>query len=456
MNRKTIVAGFLPACFTLIALLFTAGIYAQKPEVMIRDSASLNECISYAFKNQPLVKQLKLDEDIARQDIRIALTDWLPQVNSTLTFQDNIKRPTLIFPNFNDPTGPKTEVTTGVQYNSSLALSASQTIFNNSVYLAGSTAKYYRKKSKQTTDEALIGLVVNVSKAYYDVLLTRLQLKILDEDIQRLDKSLKDAYARYQNGISDKIDYKRATISLNNAQSQKINAEESIKAKYTYLKQLMGYPDDKPLVLSYDSISMQNDMLVDTVTGLNYNNRIEYRLLETNLHLQRSNINYYKLSFLPSLSGYANYNLVYQNDLTSELYKKSFPNSSVGLTLSFPLFQSSKKMQNLRRANLQYERLALDTLNLKNQINTEYAQAIASYKSNLSAYRITQQNIDIARDVYNTVKLQYDQGVKTYLEVIVSETDLRTAQINNLNALFRVLSSKLDVERALGNISTDY
>ncbi len=190
--------------------------------------------------------------------------------------------------------------------------------------------------------------------------------------------------------------------------------------------------------------------------GLSYSNRIEYQLLKTNLHLQRSNINYYKLSFLPSLSGYANYNLVYQNDLTSELYKKSFPNSSVGLTLSFPLFQSSKRMQNLRKANLQYERLALDTLNLKNQINTEYAEAIASYKSNLTAYRITQQNIDIARDVYNTVKLQYDQGVKSYLEVIVSETDLRTAQINNLNALFKVLSSKLDVEQALGNISINY
>jgi outer membrane protein len=456
MNRKTILTRYSPAGLILIILLFNAGIYAQKPEVMIHDSASLNECISYAFKNQPLVKQLKLDEDIANQDIRIAMTDWLPQLNSSVTFQDNIKRPTLIFPNFNDPTGPKTEITTGVNYNSSLQLSASQTIFNNSVYLAGSTAKYYRKKSKQTTNEAMIGLVVNISKAYYDVLLTWQQMKILNEDIQRLDKSLKDAFARYQNGISDKIDYKRATISLNNARTQKVSAEESIKAKYTYLKQLMGYPADRPLVLSYDSIRMQNDMLVDTLAGLSYSNRIEYQLLETNLHLQRSNINYYKLSFLPSLSGYANYNFVYQNDLISELYKKSFPNSSVGLTLSFPLFQSSKRMQNLRKANLQYERLALDTLNLKNQINTEYAEAIASYKSNLTAYRITQQNIDIARDVYNTVKLQYDQGVKSYLEVIVSETDLRTAQINNLNALFKVLSSKLDVEQALGNISINY
>ncbi len=456
MSGKTLFIKNIPFLFLIIITSLTSGLHAQGTEKMMQDSVTLDECIAYAFKNQPLVKQLKLDEDIASQDISISLSDWLPQINSNASVQDNIKRPTLIFPNFSNPTGPKTEVTTGVNYNSSLQFSASQTIFNNDVYLAGSTAKYYRKKSKQTTDEALTGMVVDISKAFYDVLLTRQQLKILDEDIQRLQKSLKDALARYQNGISDKIDYKRATISLNDAQSQKTSAEESIKAKYTYLKQLMGYPSDKPLVLNYDSIRMQNDMLVDTLSGLQYSNRIEYRLLKTNLRLQKSSVNYYRLSFLPSLSGFANYNFVFQNDKTSELYKKTFPNSSVGLTLSFPIFEGSKRLHNLKKANLQYERMALDTLNLKDQINTEYAQAMASYKSNLNAYRLTQQNIGIARDVYNTVKLQYDQGVKSYLEVIVSETDLRTAEINNLNALFKVLSSKLDVQQALGDISIDY
>ena len=81
---------------------------------------------------------------------------------------------------------------------------------------------------------------------------------------------------------------------------------------------------------------------------------------------------------------------------------------------------------------------------------------MATYRSSLYAYKLALENIDIARDVYNTVKLQYDQGIKSYLEVIVAETDLRSAQINNLNALFVVLSSKLDVEKALGNISTNY
>jgi outer membrane protein TolC len=64
-------------------------------------------------------------------------------------------------------------------------------------------------------------------------------------------------------------------------------------------------------------------------------------------------------------------------------------------------------------------------------------------------------NIALARDIFNTVRLQYEKGIKAYLEVIVSETDLRTAELNYLNSLFRVLSSKVDLEKAAGDIKVN-
>ncbi len=100
--------------------------------------------------------------------------------------------------------------------------------------------------------------------------------------------------------------------------------------------------------------------------------------------------------------------------------------------------------------------MALDTVIIKNQFNTEYSQALASYKSNLIELKKMQENVDVANEVYKLVKFQYEKGIKVYLEVIVSETDLRSAQISELDALFHVVSSKLDVERALGTIPLNY
>jgi outer membrane protein TolC len=48
------------------------------------------------------------------------------------------------------------------------------------------------------------------------------------------------------------------------------------------------------------------------------------------------------------------------------------------------------------------------------------------------------------------VKLQYNEGIKAYLDVIVAASDLRTSEINYQNALFELLKSKADLERALG------
>ena len=397
-----------------------------------------------------------LAEKIARQDVNIALSDWLPQINSTASLQHYLEQPVVIFPNFSDPSAGKIKVTTGVVNNSPIQFSASQTIFNNSVYIAGKTGKYYRERASQSTEQALIDLVMNISKSYYSVLLSQQQLNIYNQDIDRLSQSLKDSYALYQNGATDNIDYKRATIALNNAKAQKLAAGEQIKANLSYLKNLMNYPIDSSLALEYDSAALNQEILIDTLHGPLDQKRIEYQLFQTNLMLQKSNVQYNKLSYLPSLSAFANYNLIFQNDQFKDLYKQSYPNSIIGLSLSFPIFEGNKRGFNLKKARLQYESAALDSLNLKQQFNSEYTKALANYKSSLYAYNLSVDNINIAKEVYNTVKLQYNQGIKPYLEVIVSETDLRTAQIGKLNALFVLLSSKLDVEKSLGNISTNY
>jgi outer membrane protein TolC len=86
-------------------------------------------------------------------------------------------------------------------------------------------------------------------------------------------------------------------------------------------------------------------------------------------------------------------------------------------------------------------------------VNTEYEQAIATYKSSLNNYNILKDNLTLAEDVFNTIQVQYKSGIKTYLDVIVSQNDLISAQINYLDALYQLLTSKIDVQKALGQIT---
>jgi outer membrane protein TolC len=407
-------------------------------------NATLSNCVQFALQHQPAIQQSLIDQQITEHQIKSQLSAWYPQINFAFSYVNDFRSPEVPEDGSAVPEN---------DFNSSdIGISATQNIFNRDVFLASKTAKDIRTKAKQNTISNKIDVTVNVAKSFYDVLLTQKQIELTAADIVRLERSLKDTYNQYQFGLVDKVDYKRATISLNNAKAEKKQYEESLKEKYTYLRQQMGYSATAELQLKYDSTQMQNDVLIDTNQIVNYQNRIEFQQLETQRKLLASSVQYYKWSFIPTLSASAGYDLGYFNQRFSPLYNDSYPSSYAGITLGLPIFQGGKRIQDIKVAQLQLQRTDFDIVTLKNEVNTEFSSAMAEYKSNLNDYYLLKDNLDLSTDVYNTIQLQYRAGVKTYLDVITAESDLRSSEVNYTNALYNVLSSKFDVEKALGSI----
>jgi outer membrane protein len=424
--------------------------YAQADSAgTVLQKATLQDVINYALKNKPLVQQSLIDEEIGERDIKSALSGWLPQINGNGTLNHNLKQQTTIL----TTNGESSFLTFGGKNVSSLVVQADQQILNAGLIQASKTAKYFRQQYKQTTESNKINTVVEVSKAFYDILTSKEQLNIINENIARLEKQLRDANAQYEVGLVDKTDFQRAQISLSNSKADLKRTQELLKSKYAYLRELIGYTANKEFDLAYSEGEMERNIAIDTNQRVSYPGRIEYRLLQTQRELQRINTSYNKLSYLPSLSGFYNYGWNYQSQNFNDLYNQVFPSSIIGLKLSIPIFLGGKRTQEIKKSQLQERRIDLDLVDARNQINTQYESAMATYKANLNDLNTQKANVEISRQVYNTIKLQYDEGIKTYLDLMTSETDLRTAQLNYLNALYSLLSSKLDVQQALGTVT---
>ncbi len=424
---------------------------AQHTSDSLLQQATIQTCVQYALTNQPQVRQALIDEDIVNNEVKTRLADWFPQIAFNGNYQHYFQLPSMALAA--DSTGKRQIIQTGVHNTSTLGLSLTQNIFNRDVLLASRTASEVRLQARQQTASTKIDLTIAVSKAFYGILATQQQIALLEDDIARLTRSLQDAYNQYKAGIVDKIDYKRATIALNNSKAQKKDYEEQLTAEYANLKLLMGYPQNSPITLNYDSLQMEQDAVLDTLQQLKYEDRIEYRLLQTQQNLAQSNLKYNKWSFLPTVSAFGNYNIAYLNQDLMKLYTGAFPNSYIGLSLGVPIFQGLKRKYQIRTAQLQLKRIDYDYVSLKDNINTQNTQALANYKANYYNYSILKENVATATEVYNTIQLQYKAGIKTYLDVILAENDLRSAQVNYTNALYDVLTSKLDVQQALGTIA---
>lgn len=438
MRRTLQFCGF--CCALLLSNL--AGAQYRSDSALV--NASLPDCVQYALTHQPAVQQALLDEAIVEKQIQSRLADWYPQISLNYNLQHNFELPVSYFSG--------SYIRTGTFNSSNVGLNVTQNIFNRDVLLASRSASDVRTQAKQNTSFNRIDVAVNVSKAFFDVLLTEEQVSVLNTAIGRLERSLKDAVSQYNAGIADKTDYKRATIALNNARAQAKQSADQVTAKLAYLKQLMGYPDSASLVLRYDTNYIERDAFIDTVSSVQYENRIEYRQLQTQKRLQDANLQYYRNSYLPSISAFGNYNMGYLGNDFAKTYNNGFGSSNIGVQLAFPIFQGNKRVYQVRQAELQSKRVDWDIIALKNRVNSQYQQAIANYKGNLYNYYALKDNVQLAEDVYRTLDLQYRSGIRPYLDVIIAESDLRTSQLNYYNALFQLLQSKFDVQKALGTI----
>lgn len=437
LYRKSLTA-LAAFCFMPVLL------FSQTGNDSLLASPTLQNIVSYAIKHQPVIQQAQIDETITSNTIKSKLADWFPQVNFNYSLQHNFQVQQAIIGG--------NAVRLGVENTSAAQFTASQYLFNRDALLAIRSKGDVLTQAKQTTESRKIDIAANVSKAFYDVIATKQQIKVATENINRLEKSINNAFQQYKAGLVDKTDYKRATITLNNTKAQKQSNEELLKAKTEYLKYLMGYPVDAPLEPVFDTLQMEKEITLDTLQKATANNRIEYRLLETQRKLQEANVKYNKWAFLPNVSLNGAYNLNYLNNEVGKLYTNNLPSSFAALTLSFPVFQGGKRKYNISNAEWQLKRTQWDIEALKNTVNTQYANALASYKSSLANYTALKENVLLAQEVYDVISLQYKNGVKTYIEVIGAETDLRTSQINYYNALYQVLASKIDVLKALGQI----
>src|SRR5690606_23421920 len=118
-------------------------------------------------------------------------------------------------------------------------------------------------------------------------------------------------------------------------------------------------------------------------------------------------LRYTKWNYFPTISFIASYNLVSQSQKLGKLYDDIYPNSFVGLSLSVPVFQGTKRIQATRLARLQIDRLEQELRQLELQIKSEYISAQSAYISSTNNYQTAKENLALAREVYTTVQLQY-------------------------------------------------
>jgi outer membrane protein TolC len=446
--------GFL-AGLTLAAAA-TGGAVAQSGDGAAPDSAysfSLQQCVQYALDHQHDVRNARLAQQYASEQVRENTGKLLPHANITGGFTDNLKLATSMIPDIASGNyDHKIPVQFGNKYTSSVTGEVDQTVFNSNYFLGLKAARVYQELSVKSLAATAITTRVNVTKAYYNVLVNEEGIRISRSNVQELKKSLQDIRAKYQAGIAETVDVNRIEVQANSAVTGVNNQERLLAYSLQELKFQMGLPQDATLTLTQTVDDFKRGLTVADTTGFSPADRPEYTMQQIQTQLDQLSLKSTKLSFLPSLSAYVNYGFNWFSPQFSNLYHKGYGNSALGLSLSFPLFNGTERIHQTNEARITLEQSMNDLDNLDQQIRLQVRSAYVQYLNNRDQLATQQGNMKLTQGVYDRIKYKYDQGVSSSLDLLSAENELQQAQSNYIDALLNALVSSVDLEQAMGKI----
>ena len=340
----------------------------------------------------------------------------------------------------------------GTKYNTTASIQLKQLLFDGQVFVglqARDASMQFQQKAAEVTEE---NIKANVQKIYYQLVVAKKQIELLDANISRLKKLQHDVNEIYKNGFAEKLDVDKLEVSLNNLQTEKQKVLNSINMGYVGLKTLMGMPIADELILT-DKISeteIKKDILIDSV---NYSDRKEYQYLQLAKSLNKLNVKRYQLSYLPTISFNANYSKqALRNKYTFFEKGDWFTSSYVGLNINMPIFSGFSKDSRLSIARLDLQQVNNNIDNLKITISGEVEQAKLKFISSLETIDIQKRNMLLAEKVYEQTKKKYEAGTGSNTEITTAETELKASQTNYIAALYDAIIAKVDYLKAVGKL----
>jgi outer membrane protein TolC len=416
---------------------------------------SLEQCVDYAQKNNVQVKNALLAIEVQAQTNREIAAAALPTINTNMGGTDYLKIPTSLLPGqiFGGAAGTFIPVQFGTKFNANYGASIQQLLFDGQVFIAlqaRATSMDLQRKNAALTQEAIKG---NIYKIYYQLSASKTQLNILDANINRIKALAHDAEIMYKNGFAEKLDVDKVSVQLNNLETEKLKANNSVAIGYMGLKMLMGMPVKDSLVLTdvIDERSLTNDVL--TETDFQYNVRKDFQYLSTVKKLNEFNIKRYQLSHLPTVSMNGNYSKNAQRSKFDFFEGGNwFTTSLVSLNISLPIFNGFATDARIKRTKIELKQTENQLESLKNSIDNEMNQAKLNYMSSVATVQFQKKNMELAEKVYQQTKKKFEAGTGSNTEISAAQTDLVSAQNNFMNALYAALIAKVDLLKASGKL----
>jgi outer membrane protein len=433
---------------------------------------SLEDCVSYAIKNNISIKQSALDVEVATLSKKDAFGRFLPTANAQASHSWNI--------------GLNQNITTGLLENQTTQFTSAGLNIGVDIYKGLQNQNQLRKAnlSKIAAQYQLTKIQedvsLNVVNAYLQILFNKENLKVQTQQLSFDTKQLSRTTELVDAGViprGDLLDVK-ATVASDN--QRLIAAENALFLSKLSLAQLLQLDNFQGFdIVEENNITVDNAILLQdpkSILDKAKTLRTDLKIAQTNVEIAKKDIQIARGAFQPTISAFYNFNtragyslrpVGVEVDSTNpisligfvagsnqEVYKlnrvavlgkpdavfNQFSDNkgqSFGLNVNVPIFNGFSVRNNVTRNKIALQRsqnlLKQQEVDLERIIYTAYSDTKGAQKTN-EASVITLEARELA---FNYAKERYEVG-------LMNVFDFNQAQTLFVNAQSDVLRTKYD------------
>ena len=431
-------------------LLYSHFLSAQK-------NLSLSEAIQTCLANNYDITIQKKLKEVANNNNHWGEAGKHPNINFTLStserFSDN-KNPVAFF--------------TGIvsTFNASPKLSANWTIFDGfRVNMTKRKLEFLEQETAGNAEIVIQNTIQSLMLAYYKIILDKERLDIFEKVLNlsnnryqyaRIKKELgsgssSDVFTNESSYLTDSINHFNQRIVYKNTLKQ-LNLLMNVKP----IDQPYTFTDSLPSSFrDYDFADLQDKML-----SQNANIKKEY----ISSLIALNNINIAKASTMPKLTTSLNYdfglsiqdyslaNFVSDQVSVSEPILATNQNLTLGLELTFNLFNGGKIKRAIQNAVVQSDIAKLKVEQLQSSLTKDLSVNLEQYKVRRALKNIYRRSREVAAQNLQIMTDKFTTGVINSFDYRTVQNDFLLASLNDLQAAYNLIEMEINLMRLTGGI----
>ncbi len=437
--------------FKSIALAGLMSMVAYTTQAAV--TLTLDDAVRVALSENPTVRVA--DSEIMKQEYakKGTLSNLMPQLNFSAGYDRTLKKQVMYMGDMGGMSGMGGDgIEVGLNNTWSAGFALSLPLINAQLWKQLSISSDDVELAVEKSRQLRIAMVSQVRQAYYAVLLAQASHKALQENYDNAKKKYDDINQKFQQGLSSEYDLIRADVAVKNVEPSLLDASNSIVLAKWRLKALTGMDLDTEIDCAgalddYADKLCDNYMRIDTTMLAGNSDLRQLDLQQIQLKKTRDVA---KAAYYPSL----NMSFAYQWSAMSDDFKfKDYrwnPYSTIGVSLTIPIFSGGKRYSTLKQTNVQLNQLQLSRINTERNLMVGVRQYVDQMRTSILQYQSSEKSVAQARKGYEIATKRYDTGAGTLLEVNDSQLALTQSQLNSSQAIYSFLVAQAQLDETLG------